>query len=151
MGPQNWTLDPTPKTPLDPPPRNSLCTVFCWENQHLHKEFGRLNPLLDPPARVPPKFFMQIFFGCFFPFVTSKKFMWIDVLWACLRVAMWITHVGGKFRHGLLEKSLPQSGQHRVQIRSGLAAQCEIPPHIAQYLFEIVSQRGVSHPFALFS
>ena len=36
-----------------------------------------------------------------------KKPMWIAVaLWACLRVAMWITHVGGKFRHGLLEKSL---------------------------------------------
>ena len=33
----------------------------------------------------------------------------------------------------------------------GLAAQCEIPPHIAQYPFEIVSQRGVSHVFALFS
>ena len=66
MGPQNWTLDPTPKTPLDHPPRNSLCTVFCWENQHLHKEFERLSPLLDPPARVPPKFFTQIFFGCFF-------------------------------------------------------------------------------------
>ena len=32
-----------------------------------------------------------------------------------------------------------------------LAAQCEIPPHIAQYPFEIVSQRGVSHSFALFS
>ena len=32
--------------------------------------------------------------------------MWIDVLWAGLRVAMWITHVGGKYRHGLLEKSL---------------------------------------------
>ena len=32
-----------------------------------------------------------------------------------------------------------------------LAAQCEIPPPIAQYPFEIVSQRGVSHPFALFS
>ena len=31
-----------------------------------------------------------------------------------------------------------------------LAAQCEIPPHIAQYPFEIVSQRGVSHPFASF-
>ena len=28
------------------------------------------------------------------------------VLWAGLRVAMWITHVGSKFRHGLLEKSL---------------------------------------------
>ena len=30
-----------------------------------------------------------------------------------------------------------------------LAAQREIPPHIAQYLFEIVSQKGVSHPFCL--
>ena len=29
--------------------------------------------------------------------------MWIGVLWAGLRAAMWITHVGGKFRHGLLE------------------------------------------------
>ena len=25
------------------------------------------------------------------------------------------------------------------------------PAHIAQYLFQIVSQKGVSHPFALFS
>ena len=32
--------------------------------------------------------------------------MCIGVLWAGLRVAMWITHVGGKFRHGLLENSL---------------------------------------------
>ena len=32
--------------------------------------------------------------------------MWISVLWAVLQVAIWITHVGGKFRHGLLEKSL---------------------------------------------
>ena len=28
------------------------------------------------------------------------------MLWAGLRVAMWTTHLGGKFRHGLLEKSL---------------------------------------------
>ena len=33
--------------------------------------------------------------------------MWIGMLWAGLRVAMWITHVGGReFRHGLPEKSL---------------------------------------------
>ena len=32
--------------------------------------------------------------------------MWIGVLWAGLRATMWITHVGGKFRQGLLEKSL---------------------------------------------
>ena len=32
--------------------------------------------------------------------------MWIGVLWAGLRVAMWIAHVGGKYRHGLLETSL---------------------------------------------
>ena len=35
-----------------------------------------------------------------------KKSMWIGVLWAGLRVAMWITHLEGKFRHGLPEKSL---------------------------------------------
>ena len=28
------------------------------------------------------------------------------MLWAGLQAAMWITHVGGTFRHGLLEKSL---------------------------------------------
>ena len=32
--------------------------------------------------------------------------MWTGVLWANMRVAMWITHVGAKFRHALLEKSL---------------------------------------------
>ena len=36
----------------------------------------------------------------------SPKSMWIGVLWAGLRDAVWITHVGGKFRHGLIEKSL---------------------------------------------
>ena len=35
----------------------------------------------------------------------GPRSMWIGVLWAGLRVAMWITHVGGRFRHGLLEKS----------------------------------------------
>ena len=30
-----------------------------------------------------------------------------------------------------------------------LAAQCEMPPHIAQYPFETASQRGVSHAFCL--
>ena len=29
--------------------------------------------------------------------------MWIGVLWAGLRAAMRIAHVGGKFRHGLLQ------------------------------------------------
>ena len=42
--------------------------------------------------------------GAFFK--GTKKSIWIGVLWAGLQVAMWITHVGGKFHHGLLEKSL---------------------------------------------
>ena len=37
-------LRPHPQDHLRPPPRNSLCTVFCWENRHLHKEFGRPKP-----------------------------------------------------------------------------------------------------------
>ena len=32
--------------------------------------------------------------------------LWIGVLWAGLRVGLWITHAGGKFRDGLLGKSL---------------------------------------------
>ena len=36
--------------------------------------------------------------------------MWIGVLWAGLRVAMLIIHVGDKFRHGLLEKPLIFAG-----------------------------------------
>ena len=38
--------------------------------------------------------------------IKGTKSMWIGVLWAGLRVAMWITNVQGKFRHGLLKKSL---------------------------------------------
>ena len=39
----------------------------------------------------------------------TRNPMWIGVLWAGLWVAMWITHVGGKFCHGLLEKSLKKT------------------------------------------
>ena len=49
--------------------------------------------------------------------------------------------------HKITQKALFEA----VSRPGPLAAQCEIPPHIAQYLFEIVSQRGVSHPFALLS
>ena len=51
--------------------------------------------------------------------------MWIGVLWAGLRVAMWITHVGGTFRHGLLEKALNHAGNlllpERLQARRRIA------------------------------
>ena len=36
----------------------------------------------------------------------GTKSVWIGVLWVGLPVAMWITHMGGKFRYGLLEKPL---------------------------------------------
>ena len=39
----------------------------------------------------------------------SSALMWIGVLWAGLRVAMWITRMGGKFHRGRLEKSLERS------------------------------------------
>ena len=67
---------------------------------------------------------------------------------------------GGFFRRGgggflrtrwrSLRSSTPSHRPYTKPIVT-LAAQCEIPPHIAQYPFEIVSQRGVSHAFALFS
>ena len=45
-------------------------------------------------------------FLVWYSFKKIPKSMWIGVLWAGLRVATWITHVGGPFRHGLLEKPL---------------------------------------------
>ena len=39
----------------------------------------------------------------------------------------------------------------KVRGVSALSGPVRDTPHIAQYPFEIVSQRGVSHPFALFS
>ena len=39
--------------------------------------------------------------------------MRIGVLWAGLRVAMWITHAGRKFRHGVLEKPLSDLARRR--------------------------------------
>ena len=47
--------------------------------------------------------------------------MWIGVLWAGLRVAMWIIHVGGKCCHGLLEKTEKQNS-----IRKGCARRIAI-------------------------
>ena len=45
--------------------------------------------------------------------------MWIGVLWAGLRGRMWITHVGGKFRHGLLEKSLNTAVATQIFLSDG--------------------------------
>ena len=43
--------------------------------------------------------------SCMILFKKAKKSMWIGVLWAGLRDSMWIAHVGGKFRHGLLQRT----------------------------------------------
>ena len=43
--------------------------------------------------------------------------MWIGVLWAGLQVAMWITHARGKFRRGLLERSLKKGFFHPSALR----------------------------------
>ena len=64
-------------------------------------------------------------------------------------------HQASKFTKDFLSlPNLAKLGKLRENCqfcKESLAAHCEIPPHIAQYPFEIVSQRGVSHPFALFS
>ena len=61
------------------------------------------DPHGDPqasPQHADPHGFLVWFY------LKGPKSMWIGVLWAGLRAAMWITHVRGKFRHGLLGKSL---------------------------------------------
>ena len=45
--------------------------------------------------------------------------MWIGVLWAGLRVAMWITHVGGKFSPRPARKV---TGKCRKRAEYGFAA-----------------------------
>ena len=52
--------------------------------------------------------------------------MWIGVLWAGLRIAMWITHVGSKFRYGLLEKSVIKLNWARKQLINIAKAKLEL-------------------------
>ena len=63
--------------------------------------------------------------------------MWIGVSWAGLRVVMWITHVGDKFRHDLLEKSLNEAMFWELLSQSFVA-------EVYAYLL-VVRQRDVSH------
>ena len=70
-----------------------------WRNLPPHMGDPHGDPQTGPQHADP-----HGFLKCFS--VERHQSMWIGVLWAGLRVAMWITHVGGKFRHGLLEKSL---------------------------------------------
>ena len=60
---------------------------------------------------------------------TYKKSIWIGVLWAGLRVAMWIAHVGGKYRHGLLEKSLNFGWWVHLRKRNPLSLKRHLFPH----------------------
>ena len=64
-----------------------------------------------PPRNTP--IHMDFLYGFL---LKGTKSMWISVLWAGLQVAMWITHMGGKFRHGLSEKSLNHFGLFRRRI-----------------------------------
>ena len=49
MGPQSWTLDPTPKTPLDPPPSKFFmhCILLGKTNTYI-KNLGAKAPSLTP-------------------------------------------------------------------------------------------------------
>ena len=56
--------------------------------------------------------------------------MWIGVLWAGLRAAMWITHVGGKFRHGLRCLRLLNRRSRFAAIRIAI---CQKNPHVRNF------------------
>ena len=49
--------------------------------------------------------------------------MWIGVLWAGLRVAMWITHVGGKFATWPAKKSINLDAQITNRNRNDIKSQ----------------------------
>ena len=83
MGPQNWSLDPTPKTPLDPPLEILYALYSAGKNQHLHKEFGRLSPLLDPQGQGPSEILYADFLWVSFPFVTIPiTTSWNGAVWS---------------------------------------------------------------------
>ena len=70
----------------------------------------------------------------------GTKSMWIGVLWAGLRVAMWITHVGVKFRHGLLETDL-----FSRRFREGIS----FPNFVERSILELPLSKLFAVPFAL--
>ena len=73
--------------------------------------------------------------------VSFKKGTKVHAESACcagLQVAMWVTHVGGQFRHGLLAKSLQnvvygetevRSLKHRVPLVIAWGVRCIGSPH----------------------
>ena len=83
----------------------------CRNDLHMGDPNG--NPQTSPQHADLHGFLVRFFFFNFY----GTKSMWIDLLWAGLEVAMWITYVGGgRFCHGLLEKSLRISRMEGSQV-----------------------------------
>ena len=90
---------------------SSFCNETSFYSVTLLAGHGEIcHPHGDPQRR-------STWISCMVFFKKSPRSMWIGVLWAGLRVAMWISHVGGKFRHGLLEKSLISKGHRCAHIQ----------------------------------
>ena len=71
--------------------------------------------------------------------------MWIGVLWAGLRIATWITHAGGKFSHGLLEKSLKHAKPSFEQRTLGKSMR-KSRPSLEAHLTGMLLLRSDQHP-----
>ena len=73
--------------------------------------------------------------------------MWTGVLWAGPWVAMWITHLGGKFRHGLLEKSLNNIlSESQTPLRSCVGDSLVVGRLGIQWCFHYELRLGVVSP-----
>ena len=73
------------------------------------------NPFGDPQSSPQHR---SIWIACFFKENRTRNPCG-PVLWAGLRVSMWIAHMGGKFRYGLLKKSLKSQ-----QCSNSIGASC---------------------------
>ena len=92
--------------------------------------------LHDSPPNLLQCSCFSLFIPCFFPLQGMPSFY--NHFW--VRLGTSILVVSGSF-----------PCISTIRTRERLSGPVRDTPHIAQYPFEIVSQRGVSHPFALFS
>ena len=123
----------------------------------------QINPVLPPTRESSParrcKFWVCLFLcGWYYPRVRVQTCVCVCLICDIsphsnaavqIRVGLELADKGAWVF--LSKDSVPFTRMQWRFVGGGLAAQCEIPPHIAQSPFEIASQRGYRTRFVLFS
>ena len=141
----------TTRSSSDPSPRSVEKSMPPW-----HRESQQEKMMIDDKVL---EHFLQIWMGSpvfWEPFSGGNLGAETGTAWTVPQIGCIWTEPGQAESSGAFQQSQAMwvtNDTRRdtiTETETSLVAQCEIPPPIAQYPFEIVSQRGVSHPFALF-